>query len=549
MGIILTLPQNSHTQGQNIDPEIRSRIENFIRNVYLPATKTSSLGLSIVQKDGEVLYSTGYGYADQEKSIPNGNQTQFLIGSITKSFTSAIVIKVLSEKFPDLGEKVLDTPIRKLIPSANLTLNDRFRSDFVTFRDLLSHRTCIVQDDLSLSSEPFGSNEELLFRLRYAEEGCGFRSEFQYNNYMFALAGKLIGLISNLEYETLLQEFLIDLNMLNTTLVKKSDNFSDMPYRAQPYYVMDNVSYPFNTELIKRLEVTNAAGGLFSTPNDMARYLRFHLNLGSIDGNQVIPEDIMRWMTKPSNALPISAFKTSEEDRIITLMAYGLGLSIASYDGWQYVQHSGSFPPYSSFMSLFPEKKVGIFSNTNQGPVLADVRILHTFIYDTLIGVNDATEKALKALRNHQAEPRKLTEKGARVVTEFLQKCTKTRSQNEVIIGNYGSGIQGDIEISERFNNQTNATGLYMDYGKWTQAWLEHVEGDTYKLIWDTVMIQDFYANGDPTGLVYSTFKNGTLEILMPMGDALMSMGKFELGVSLDTLPPIPWAPDSCGPE
>jgi len=157
IGVVLSLVQNSVSQGRNIDPETRRKIDDFIQNVYLPASKISNLGLAVVQNDGEILYTTGFGYADQEKMIPNGNNTQFLIGSVTKvtfkkillryllftqgmvilfilkSFTAAVIIKTLSEKFPDLGEKVLDTPIRKLIPSANFTLNDRYLLKTVNF--------------------------------------------------------------------------------------------------------------------------------------------------------------------------------------------------------------------------------------------------------------------------------------------------------------------------------------------------------------------------------------------------------------------------------
>ncbi|CAL8109668.1 unnamed protein product [Orchesella dallaii] len=551
IGIVFFLShtQTSLSQGQNIDPEIRSKIDDFIQNTYLPATNTSTLGLAIIQNDGELLYSTGFGYADQEKMIPNGNETQFLIGSITKSFTSTVVIKALIEKFPDLGEKVLDTPIRKLIPLANFTLNDRFRSEHTTFRDLLSHRVCILQDDLTLATEPFDSTEELTYRLRYADEACGFRSEFQYNNYLYAFAGRLIGLISNRSYEDLVQDLLVELGMFNSSFVKNSDDFSNMPYRAQPYYVMDNVSYVFNTELIKRIEVPKAAGGLFSTPNDMARYLRFHLNLGLIDDKQVIPESIMRWMTKPSNALPVSSFKTSEEDRIVTLMAYGLGLVVASYDGWQHVQHSGYFPPYSSFMSLFPEKKIGIFTSSNQSPALIDSGIIHTLVYDLLIGVNDASTKALRHLEYKRKEHMQLIERRDENVAKFLQKYALTEKQDEDIFGNYGSGIAGDVEISERFNDQTNTTGIYMSYGRWGQAWLEHVGGVTYSVTWISDIVQDLYAAGERNSTMHSTINNGILEIFMPVGDTLSFMGRFELGVNLDTLPPIPWAPDSCGPE
>jgi len=86
IGIVLSLTQNSLSQRQNIDPETKRKIDDFIQNLYLPASRTSTLGLAIVQNDGEVLYTNGYGYADQDKMILNGNETQFLIGSTTKVF-------------------------------------------------------------------------------------------------------------------------------------------------------------------------------------------------------------------------------------------------------------------------------------------------------------------------------------------------------------------------------------------------------------------------------------------------------------------------------
>ncbi|CAL8138663.1 unnamed protein product [Orchesella dallaii] len=550
IGIILSISRNSFSQGQNIDPEIQTKIDDFIQNLYLPATKTSTLGLSIVQNDGEVLYSTGFGYADQDKMIPNGNNTQFLIGSTTKSFTAVIVLRVLNEKFPDLGEKVLDTPIKKLIPAANFTFNDRFRSEHVTFRDLLAHRTCILRNDLPLLANPFDTSEEIVYRVRYSEEGCGIRSEFQYNNQMFVVAGELAGLIANSSYDELFQNLLTDLGMLNSSLVKRSDDFSNMPFRAQPYYVIENVSYPINTEMIKRITTSNAAGGLFATANDMGRYMRFLLNLGNIDGKQVVPEDVMKWMTKPAIARAPVIYKTSEEQRLISSTAYGLGLGLANYDGWEYVLHDGYFAPYSTVLSLFPEKKIGVFYSTNQGPLWQDSFVLSTFIYDSLIGVNNASEKAIERLANQQTAFAKKISKKDEVVAKFLKKNKSVGKQNEdIIFGKYGSGSSGDIEIFEKFNNETNSTGIYLSYGRWVQAWMENIGGSTYYLTWDSDIIQDFYATGDLIGAAYATVNNGTLDILLPAGEVLLSMGKFELGVSLDILPTIPWAPDSCGPE
>lgn len=92
--------------------------------------------------------------------------------------------------------------------------------------------------------------------------------------------------------------------------------------------------------------------------------------------------------------------------------------------------------------------------------------------------------------------------------------------------------------------------GLYVSYGKWTKGWLELAVVPIYKVFWDTDVVQDNYANGNPDSFSYMRIQNGTLEFLA--GDDVNNirpMATFQLGVSLDTLPPIPWLPDSCGPE
>ncbi len=58
--------------------------------------------------------------------------------------SSMFILKLLNDKFPDRGEGVLDTPIRTLAPSYNLTFIDRFRTEYMTFRDILSHKVCIA---------------------------------------------------------------------------------------------------------------------------------------------------------------------------------------------------------------------------------------------------------------------------------------------------------------------------------------------------------------------------------------------------------------------
>lgn len=48
--------------------------------------------------------------------------------------------------------------------------------------------------------------------------------------------------------------------------------------------------YPYLNNFSRRIVVSLPAGGMWSTPNDMAEYMKFHLNKGKVNGKQLIPE-------------------------------------------------------------------------------------------------------------------------------------------------------------------------------------------------------------------------------------------------------------------
>ncbi|CAL8129101.1 unnamed protein product [Orchesella dallaii] len=196
---------------------------------------------------------------------------------------------------------------------------------------------------------------------------------------------------------------------------------------------------------------------------------------------------------------------------------------------------------------------IGIITNSNQGLTLVDVKLVHHFIYDVLSHVANASEKAFASLRHEQNlladADGKLGENDG--VTIFLESLKNKEVKNQDnILGEYGIGDLADVEIIERLNNETATTGIYLSYGKWAQAWLNNGGEGLYSLEWDSDIVQDGYAQGDMSGgETFARVENGTLEFLSPAGDTLVPLGKFEFGLRFDSLPPIPWAPDSCGPE
>lgn len=69
-----------------------------------------------------------------------------------QSFIAVLVVKTLNEMYPEMDVSVLDVPLAQLIPSTvNFTLSDRCRAEYTTFRDILSHRTCISSVGLDVT--------------------------------------------------------------------------------------------------------------------------------------------------------------------------------------------------------------------------------------------------------------------------------------------------------------------------------------------------------------------------------------------------------------
>lgn len=126
--LLCYIPYSSSNSSRNIDPELQEKIDEFITNVYLPATGLTSLGMALVKDDGDILYTTGFGYADHENKILNGNDTQFSIGSITKArFTyTKISIKMLNYEM-QLSQKTCDMSIKRLFCS-EFHLNSRSKN-------------------------------------------------------------------------------------------------------------------------------------------------------------------------------------------------------------------------------------------------------------------------------------------------------------------------------------------------------------------------------------------------------------------------------------
>lgn len=174
----------------------------------------------------------------------------------------------------------------------------------------------------------------------------------------------------------------------------------------------------------------------------MEKYLRFHLNLGKLNGKQVVPEKVMLWMRKKAIHMNFDGIES------VNTFAYGLGLMLASYRGTEYIHHGGRLPPYWTLLSWFPEHNLGIFTSSNQGPLRIDPTVLHLFILETLKGSESSLEAAAKIRDELKLRDLNALHKRDKKLQKLLKESREAhgeydRKGSAKFIGTYGSGVSG----------------------------------------------------------------------------------------------------------
>ncbi|XP_035664377.1 gigasin-6-like [Branchiostoma floridae] len=120
-------------------PDLQQRLQDldtFIQNL-MTCKSRPVVGLTVsVVKDGQTIFAKGYGQRDLQTGQAVDNRTLFGVGSISKSFTSALLAAILGEREDVSWDTVLTD-----ILGPSFRFRDQFRTEEATLRDLLGHKT------------------------------------------------------------------------------------------------------------------------------------------------------------------------------------------------------------------------------------------------------------------------------------------------------------------------------------------------------------------------------------------------------------------------
>ncbi|KAK6179308.1 hypothetical protein SNE40_011698 [Patella caerulea] len=335
-------------------------------------------GLSVaIVKDGQTIFTNGYGVRDFNSKEKVTNETLFLIASLSKAFAATLVVKLLQK-----SQYSLQTTVREIL-GPNFKFADDLRTEYTTLEDLLSHRTGIPPNNFIRYDNNLTRNN-LIKRVRYMESSETFRGSFIYSNVMYGLLTTIAEKLGGKKWERLVKEEIFDpLEMKSSTFTTTIDYNKSNVARG---YMKDKL---VSTEFLRKWGLLCGSGCVMSNAVDLANWMLFHLNGGKDrKGEQVLDTEVLMDMGKPrSFATSFKYYKTPEFPRMTSRYGYGLGWFIGYYDGLKIQWHSGASFGYRALLTLYPDENLGIFTSLTGRDDNYKYRIaLHNYITDKILG-------------------------------------------------------------------------------------------------------------------------------------------------------------------
>lgn len=421
----------------SVSAQITERQVDELVNKTIKTFDVPGIAVAIV-KDGKVVLSKGYGVKSiltQQKVDAN---TLFGIASNSKAFTTAALAMLIDEKKINWDDKVT-----KYLP--DFKMYDDFVTREFTIRDLLTHRSGLGLGAGDLMIWPDGSDfkaQDIIHNLRYLKPTTSFRTQFDYDNLLYIVAGEIVRVVSGQTWEDFIEQRIMKpLEMNNSVATVK--RLKDTTNVITPHVPVDG-----KLKTIKRYEneLFDGAAGIYSSVNDLSKWAILQINNGKYgDNKQLFSEKEHNEMWQLQTILPA----TAKPPYNTHFSGYGLGWFLSDVKGYKQVSHTGGLEGNVTQTTLIPEIGLGIIVLTNQQSGAAFSAITNT-IKDSYLDIKPTDYVTL------YNDKTKASEESADKVTDEVwatvakNKKDKIKTDFSKILGNYKDNWFGEITISEK---------------------------------------------------------------------------------------------------
>ncbi len=347
------------TAPRPLSPAMIAELERYTADT-MQRLGVPGASVAVVQ-GGQVVYAHGFGVREQGGSDLVTPDTLMMIGSTTKTMTTLLMAQLV-----DAGALRWDEPVVDILPT--FAMADPAVTERVTVKNLVCACTGVPRRDMEIL---FGNHPRTAENVIASLQGFQFFTQpgeaFQYSNQMVATGGYIAALAAGGEYGslrddyvTLVQQRIFDpIGMPNTTF--SFDRVAQSPDAAWPHgQYLDGSYAPIPMDLEYFVQPFAPAGGVWSSADDMARYLITQLHGGvPPDGTRIVSAENLGVTWTPQVAID-------------SINSYGLGWIVSRYKSLQVLQHGGNTLGFTSDFAMVPEADLGVV-------VLSNARASNTF--------------------------------------------------------------------------------------------------------------------------------------------------------------------------
>ena len=301
--------------------------------------------------------------------------TLFLVGSVTKTFTATTLMRLMAE-----GKVNLHVPVRRYVHE----LADEQTAAEVTVLNLLNHTAGL---DWRIITDTGDGDDALARQVAKMAElkliaSPGTRASYSQEG--FNLAGRIVEKVTGLTYERAVASLLFEpLGLSNTT-------YSVNDVMTRRFAVGHNLGEGETLSIARQWKDTrgnNPGGGIASSVVDQLRWARFHLGDGRAEsGARVLPAEVLHRMKEPT----VKLRGTTLGDAI------GLGWFLRDVDGVRTIGHGGSGNGQFADLLLVPERDFAVVAMSNAGPdgIPCNQAVVR-WALETYLGVTDVDPEPL----------------------------------------------------------------------------------------------------------------------------------------------------------
>ena len=433
--------------------------ESYIRQA-LGLWKTPGISIVVV-KDDNVVFKSGFGFANLETREPFTTSTLSICASTTKAMTAVCMGMLVDEGKIKWSDKVADV-------YPGFRLSDNYASAEITIKDLFTHNTGLGNADfLWILGFPL---DTIIAKMRLLEPAYSFRSSFIYQNLMYMVAGEVIHHVSGKPWETFIRERLFAPLGMFHTYPTYSQSLKEPSHITPHYFGSDSA-----VRTIPYLEAKgiDAAGAVWSCAEDIQKWVRFMLDSAKTGSVRLLKPETYATLFKPQSIVTQEEFYPTARLTKPHWTTYGLGWFQEDYHSQMIQFHTGSLDGAVAIIGLVPESHFGVYIFGN----LDHSELRHALMYkamDLWCFQDNSRDWSrdfydLYTSMHQESAKRQSAEDAKRVLN------TKPSLSLVAYCGKFHNNVYGTAEI------QLKGDTLWLKYPNNILVWLEHWNFDTFQ--------------------------------------------------------------------